>query len=85
MPTRRSPKLKIVERKLGREGAVGLCYQGLGLIEIDPRQPSKEYLDTLIHELLHAYLPDMAEEEVARIATEITRVLWKKQFRRLIP
>ncbi len=80
---RRIRRVKVVERKLGRENALGLCYKQLGLIEIDPRQASKEYLDTLIHELLHAYFPQAAEWRIEEVAHRITEVLWKHNFRRL--
>lgn len=84
MPKRRQlPRVKVVERKLGREGAVGLCYQGAGLIEVDPRQTSKDYLDTLVHELLHHYFPRASEWRIGKVANRITDVLWKHKFRRL--
>lgn len=86
MPTpRRTPKVKVVERKLGREGALGQYFQGTGLIEIDPRQKAKEYLDTLIHELLHMYYPDESEENICEVATSIAKEVWKRNFRRISP
>lgn len=80
---RRLPKLRVVERKLGREKAFGQCYQGLGLIEIDPRQDSKNYLDTLIHEMLHSFFPRAAEWRVERVANKMASVLWKHKYRRI--
>lgn len=74
-------ELQIIERKLGREKALGLCYQGEDLIEIDPRQSPKEYLDTCIHELLHVALPDLKEAEVEKTANFIAKYLWKKKYR----
>lgn len=75
--------VKVVEKKLGRENALGLCYKYNGLIEIDPRQDSKEYLDTLVHELLHFYFPVAAEWRVDEVAHRIAAQIWKRQFRRL--
>jgi hypothetical protein len=72
---------KVVERKLGREKAWGLCYDGI--IEIDPRQNSKEYLDTAIHEMLHLVMPEMKEEDVARSARKMASVLWRLGYRRV--
>lgn len=80
---RRIPKLRVVERKLGREKAFGLCYRGIGLVEIDPRQASKEYLDTLIHEMLHNFFPHAAEWRVGKVATKMANVLWKHSYRRI--
>jgi hypothetical protein len=85
MPRRRIPKLRIVERKLGREKAYGQCFSGMGLIEIDPRQDSKCYMDTLLHEMLHAFFPNASEEEVEKIAQRMTQELWKRHFRRIKP
>ena len=77
-------KLQVVERKLGREKAFGQCYQNLGLIEIDPRQTAKEYLDTLIHEMLHHELPELSEREVERLANTFSHVIWKHNYRRIM-
>jgi hypothetical protein len=74
-------RVKIVERKLGREGNLG---QQIGdLIEIDPRQNSKEYLDTLIHECLHACFPDLSEQAVVDSANVITDAVWRQNYRRI--
>lgn len=75
-------RVKIVHRKLGREKALGLAHSD-GLIEIDPRQPAREWLDTIIHELLHMAFPEMSEEEVAKSATFIAAHLWRTGVRRL--
>ena len=40
-------KIKVKEKKLGREGAVGLAYADDMEIIIDKRQDSMNYLDTL--------------------------------------
>lgn len=73
---------KIIEKKLGRDGVWGWCYDD-GLIEIDPRQQSKRYLNTIIHEMLHHHFPQTSETEVTRIATIMANVLWKKRYRRI--
>lgn len=76
-------KITIVEKLLGREGVVGLAYQGEGLIEIDPRQTSKEYMDTVIHESLHMFFPDWTERKVLTNAKKLTAILWKYGYRRV--
>ena len=74
-------KAKVKERKLGREQAFGQYYDGL--VEIDPRLESKEYLDTLIHEMLHHHFPELSESEVLTIATCMANQIWAKNYRRL--
>jgi len=75
-----SPRWK--EKKLGRLGAWGLCYDD-GQIEIDPRLESKDYLDTLIHEMLHHHFPELEEEDVEMIATKMAKELWKANYRKI--
>ena len=74
---------KITEEKLEREDALGQCWQDNGEIQIDPRQNSKEYLDTLIHELLHCFFPDASEKDVEKIGNKMSNAVWKKGFRRI--
>lgn len=74
-------KAQVVEKCLGRERAFGQYYDGV--VEIDPRQDSKDYLDTLIHELLHHYFQDLPEAEVLEIATQITAQIWAKNYRKV--
>jgi hypothetical protein len=75
--------IKVVERKLGREGALGQCFQGERYVEIDPRQEAQERLDTLIHETLHVLLPFRSEPFIEKAAATLTRVLWKQRYRRI--
>ena len=76
-------KIKVKEKKLGREGAVGLAYASEMEIVIDKRQGSKDYLDTLIHEMLHCFAPHWGEKRVNDTANEMTRVIWDKDYRRI--
>ena len=69
-------------QKLGRQQAWGVCWSD-GRIEIDPRQSSKDFLDTLIHEMLHHFWPDLTEDEVSRVATITAQVVWKLGYRRM--
>jgi hypothetical protein len=77
-------RIKIVEAKLGRERAVGQCFHGENLIEIDPRQSERERLDTVIHEVLHLCCPEWTEEQVVRVSKVLSAVLWKCRYRRFI-
>lgn len=78
----RAKKLKIQERKLGRESAWGTYLDNL--IEIDPRQKSRRYLDTCIHELLHHADSTLSESRVSKISSVITHGLWEQNFRRIM-
>ena len=90
MPKKRKNKrtINVQERKLGKEGAMGLAHydffgKNLNLIEIDPRQNSKDYLDTLIHEALHIMFPDWSEKEVVEHSGRLTRLIWRQGYRRI--
>ena len=76
-------KIKVVDKLLGRQKAVGQAYTDSKIIEIDPRQRSKKYLDTLIHEMLHVYNPEWSETKVTKTANEMTEIIWNKNYRRI--
>jgi len=76
-------RIKLVERKLGREKAHGLAHQGDGVIEIDPSQDSKEMLDTILHEAMHILEPNLAEMKVRAYAKRLSGLLWKDRWRRI--
>ena len=76
----KQPKIK---DKLLYENVLGLAYVEDFEIEIDPRQISKEYLNTLIHEMLHCFLPDVSEKGIIRMADLMTEEIWKRRFRRV--
>lgn len=77
-PKRKHPK--VIERKLGRERALGMCYSD-GLIEIDERIKGKLRLDTLIHEYLHHKSPKMREKAVNSLASSLADFLWQNKVR----
>ena len=76
-------KLQVVERPLGREKALGLAWVGENKIEIDGRLKSKQYLNVLIHEMLHIYNPSWSETRVDQTANEMASVIWAKNYRRI--
>lgn len=82
MPRKKAPKLKVIEKKLGRERALGLCYQNALLVEIDPRQTHRGYLLTLIHECLHAAFPHLTEGETTKAERLIGATLWEQGYRK---
>lgn len=78
----RRTKIRVIEKKLGRERALGMAYMGEDTVEIDPRQSPQEYMDTVVHEVLHIAQPDMAESTVAKTARKISSTLWRLGYRR---
>lgn len=88
------PKVKIVERKLGKHRAAGLSYNTpeegdkFGMIEIDPRLEAhgttKDMMDTYVHEAVHMVDPLMHEDDVAEFSTKLTGILWKMGFRKVM-
>lgn len=77
----RHPTVK--EKKLGKLQVKGMAYMSEGYIEIDPRLKPKDYLNTLIHEMLHCYLPDLEEEDIECMGTRISNQLWRKGYRKI--
>jgi len=76
-------KVKIKEKKLGRENAYGIAYQEKNLIVVDPRQDSREYMNTLIHERLHLLYPKWTEATVIRTSNALTELLWDCNYRKI--
>jgi hypothetical protein len=81
---KRPKKIKIKIRKLGREKAWGQAWQGESLIEIDPRQKSKGFMETAIHEALHILFPKLSEKQIITKSRAITDVLWRLNIRRIM-
>lgn len=65
-------------------GCMGQCWPNTRkhVIEIDPRQCPKDYLDTLIHEAVHEIMPRKREGFVLKTATSIANLLWRLGYRR---
>lgn len=78
-----APRLKVQERKLGRENALGLAWKGSGLIELDPRLKGRQRLEVLVHESLHHLFIDASEETVDATGRKIAALLWAQGYRRV--
>lgn len=76
-------KVRIVERKLKRQRAVGRVFLEEGVIEIEQRQEPREWLSTLIHEALHVAFPGMEEKPIAAAEKKIADILWRAGLRRI--
>ena len=75
---------KIIEKKLGREDAVGMTYKGSYVVYVDPRLDGFERLDCLIHELSHNVYPEVEEDYINERSTKIAEGLWKDGWRRVL-
>ena len=78
-------KLKVRNRHIrDTDNNLGQRWPGTKkyVIEIDPRQSPKEYLDTLIHESLHELLPNKKENFILNAGTTIANLLWRLGYRR---
>jgi hypothetical protein len=85
-PKRKPLVLRIEDRayvSLDGKPAWGVCYKKKHLIEILESLDSFNYLDTVIHEMLHYYFPEAKEVYVEQVATIIAKVLWDRRYRRL--
>jgi len=76
-------KIKIEEKKLGRERAWGQMFSGENKIQIDPRLKAKRRLTIVIHECLHVLFPNMSETIVDKASIKIGKVLWEDRYRRI--
>ena len=77
-------KLKIIERKLGRERACGQFTSGDNLVEIDPRLKPRMYLNTLCHELTHYLFPEASESKVETTGRILAHHIWAAGYRRIV-
>lgn len=78
-------EIKVINKHIYEEdNCLGQCWPGTRtyIIEIDPRQFPKEYMDTVIHETLHEIFPQKSEAAIVKAANTLTNVLWKLQYRR---
>ena len=58
----------------------GVCDYGKREIRIAKGQPTEVELDTIVHELLHAALPDLDEPAIAETAEALATALVKLGF-----
>lgn len=75
-------KITVVEKKLGGK-VVGWAYFDENMIEIDPRQSSYEYFETLIHERFHLMFPKMSEKQIEEKGRDMAKFLWGMHYRRV--
>jgi len=89
MSKHKKKTLEIVKRRLGRENAWGLACQFKHnhkkyLIELDPRNPPKIQMTTLLHELLHIYSDfTMSETKITNMSRFLGKYMWEQGFRKV--
>lgn len=76
-------KVRVVERKLKRQRAMGRVFLEEGVIEVEQRQKPREWLSTLVHEALHVAFPDMGERPITAAEKKIADILWRAGVRRI--
>lgn len=83
MPKKLRKKIRVIEKKLGREQAWGQsCYEDY-CIELDERLKGKKRLEITLHEAEHLIHPKMVEERVIEISILLTDLLWSQGWRRV--
>jgi hypothetical protein len=83
MARNRKHKYKVVEKRLGREGAWGFSYKGENLIELEKTLKGKRRFKVLIHEALHQVFPDATESQILKGEKIIGNILWDQNYRRV--
>lgn len=75
-------RFKIFFRSPKNRNHLGTCDIGKKEIEIKPTLEGEEELDCLIHEALHACLPDIDDDAVDDTATSIAKFLVRLGYER---
>lgn len=76
-------RVRIVEKKLGRESVWGTANDETGLIELEERLTEPERLTILCHEIAHIADPALTERQVCRLGKILGGVLWAQGYRRV--
>lgn len=77
-------RLKVVEKRLGREKASGVVYEGdRDTLHIDPTLRSQDRCEILLHEALHLLDPAMPEMKVRAWSRRLSDLLWRDRWRRM--
>lgn len=76
-------KIKVSHRKLGKEKAWGLAYNGFNKIELDVTLKGKRHLLYLLHESLHIIHPEWSETKVIKVSRIMCKLLWDQKYRKI--
>lgn len=75
-------KLSVGEVDVIQSDNHGVVTYGVA-IHLTTKERGLDLLDTHAHETIHASDPGMPEDEVARIASDVAKVLWALGWRRI--
>lgn len=64
------------------EGWFGQCYYDLRRLYIPDEGDTRDELDTCLHELVHAQLPELSERKVRGLSRLLSGYLWSRGWRR---
>lgn len=73
---------KIRNQDVLKPGYLGLCVYHKDTIHIPIEGDTRDELDVIIHESLHAACPYLNEDEVNETATDIAKLLWRLKWRK---
>jgi Zn-dependent peptidase ImmA (M78 family) len=68
-----------------RYQAEGICYDPIEdnpKILVNPNQTEKRVMNTIIHEIAHAFFWDASEGNVAKFANTVARLLYKEGWKK---
>lgn len=68
-------KVAIGKNKRLKKRTIGMCRPRSKQILVAPKLGHRLTIDTLIHEGLHAEFPDLAEDVVEQVATNLTTLV----------
>ena len=71
------------DKRTWGESCDGVCFYPEGFehkskIYINPHRTNQTKLNTLIHEVAHAYFPDKSEKEITSYANTMSRLLYNE-------
>jgi len=76
-------RIKLEDKKLGRERNDGQAIFADKKIEIDPRLSTKSRLNIVLHEGIHILDPNLPELKVRAYANRLSDLLWRDRWRRI--
>jgi hypothetical protein len=76
-------RIKLEDKKLGRERNDGQAIFADKKIEIDPRLSVKSRLNIVLHEGIHILDPNLPELKVRAYANRLSDLLWRDRWRRI--
>ena len=76
-------RIKLEDKKLGRERNDGQAIFADKKIEIDPRLSTKSRLNIVLHEGIHILDPNLPELKVRAYANRVSDLLWRDRWRRI--